>query len=330
MRRTIGSVAVGSIILAVALTGCARGGAGGSDSTAAADFPGGKPIEVIVPFDAGGFTDVLVRIVAEGMSDELGSPVQVINKPGAGGTIGLSQLAAEKPDGLTIGTLNMPSALAYLDESKGLTYTKESFEPIASLASSPTVVAVRADAPWDTFDDLVAAAKADPGQITLAGGTNVTSDDALTVAALENEGVDFNVVTIDTGGADKTVQLLGGQLQVTIGSLGAVQTGLASDQIRLLAVASDEPSPLIPDVPTLTSLGYDIATSGNVTLGAPAGTPQEYIDILSNAVEAASQDPKLVETANAAGYDIIFRNSEETATYWADQEEAATAILNGD
>ncbi|MFJ4029554.1 tripartite tricarboxylate transporter substrate binding protein [Paenarthrobacter sp. NPDC089989] len=326
MRKIIGSVAAGSVILALALTGCARTG-GNSTAQATASFPSGKPIEVIVPYDAGGFTDVLARIVAEGMSNELGSPVQVINKPGAGGTVGLSQLAAEKADGLTIGTLNMPSALAYLDKSKNLTYTTASFKGIAGLATSPTVVAVRADSPWKTFEDLVAAAKASPGHITLAGGTNVTSDDALTVAALEKNGVDFNVVTIDTGGADKTTQLLGGQIQVTVGSLGAVKTGLESKQIRLLAVASEDKSPLIPDVPTLKTLGFDIVTSGNVTLAAPAGTPQEYVDILSRSAEAAAKDPDLVKTANAAGYDILFRDAAETTKYWEDQESAAAEIL---
>lgn len=326
MSKSIGKVAIAAVALSLVASGCAKA-MGPQESAGGDGFPNGDPVEIIVPYDAGGFTDVLTRIVAEGMAADLGSPVQVINTPGAGGSIGLSELSVAKPDGLTIGMFNMPSGLSYLDSSRGLSYTRESFAPVAGLAVSPTVVAVRADAPWQTFADLANAAKADPGQITLAGGTNPTSDDALAVTALEQDGVDFNVITVDTGGADKTTQLLGGQIQVTVGSLGAVQVAVDSDQVRLLAVSSPEPNQLIPDVPTLAELGYDIDTSGNITIAAPAGTPEEAIARLSTAAEKALADPDVVKTANAAGYDIQFRDSADLGAYWEEQEAAAKKIL---
>jgi tripartite-type tricarboxylate transporter receptor subunit TctC len=329
MRRSIGIVAVGIVTLA-AVTGCANLGQGGStgpSSSATSSFPDGEVVEIIVGYDAGGNTDVLTRIVAEGMAAELGSEVQVVNLPGAGGSVGLSELAVSDPDGLTIGTFNIPSALSYIDPTRQLPYDRDSFVPVAGLALSPTVVAVRADAPWKTFKDLVKAAAADPGNIILAGGTNSTSDDALTVTALENDGVDFNVVTIGTGGADKTTQLLGGQLQVTVGSLGSIQVAVQSGQVRLLAQATAERSTLLPDVPTLTELGYDINTSGSVTLAAPADTPQEYIDALDAAIKSALESPELIKTANAAGSDIVYISSAELGKYWDEQEKAAREIL---
>ena len=327
MRNRIGKVAVGTAVAALALTGCANlGNNGGGGDESASTYPE-DVIQIIVPFDAGGVTDVLTRIVAEGVADELGSQVQVVNVPGAGGSIGLSQLSAEKADGYTIGTLNMPSGLSFLDETRALTYDLDSFAPVAGLATSPTVIAVRADSPWETFEDLVDAAAADPGQITLAGGTNITSDDSLTVSALEKEGVDFNVISIDTGGADKTTQLLGGQIQVSVGSLGSISVAVDSGQAKLLAVSTPERSDLIPDVPTLIEEGYDIQTSGNVTFAAPAGTPEEDIQILADAIEKALTDPEIIETAKAAGYEITFRGPQELGDYWNEQLAAAQEIL---
>jgi len=329
MRRTIGAVVVGIVTLA-AVSSCANLGRGGGTAPSASgnsSFPNHKVVQIVVGYDAGGFTDVLTRIVAKRMAAELGSEVQVANVPGAGGSVGLSELAVAHPDGHTIGTFNVPSALSYIDPARRLAYHRDSFVPVAGLALSPTVVAVRADAPWKTFKDLVAAAAADPGSITLAGGTNSTSDDALTVTALEKDGVDFNVVTIDTGGADKTTQLLGGQQQVTVGSLGSVQVAVKSGQVRLLAQATSERSTLLPDVPTFTELGYDINTSGSITLAAPAGTPQEYTAVLDAAIKSALKDPELVKTANAAGADIAYISSDELGKYWKKQEDAAREIL---
>lgn len=203
MHKMIGKAAVGIVAVTLLATGCAR--TGGASPAASSDdaFPDGEVVKVIVPYDAGGVTDVIVRLVAEGMGEELGTTVQVVNKPGAAGSVGLTELSGAKPDGLTIGSFNMPSGFGYLDPSRNLPYTIGSFTPVSGLALSPTVFAVKADSPWQSFMDLVDAAAASPGQITLAGTSTRTSDDALAVAALENSGVDFNVVTIDTGGADK-------------------------------------------------------------------------------------------------------------------------------
>ncbi|GAA1022670.1 hypothetical protein Aple_092380 [Acrocarpospora pleiomorpha] len=327
--RTGRIVAVaGAVAMAVLASGCTNTSAGSGEGNAG--FPAGKTVEVIVPFDAGGFTDVLTRLVATGMSEKLGSQVRVINRPGAGGTIGLTELSAKKPDGYTIGTLNMPSGLTYLDAKRDVTYRLNSFVPVAGLATSPTVIAVRKDSPFDTLQDLIAAAREKPDTISLAGGTNLTSDDTLTVAGLQQAAdVRFNVVTVDTGGADKTTQLLGGQIQVTVGSLGAVQSAYKSGDVRILAVASAEPSTLLPGVPTLASAGYDITTSGAITIAAPAGTPDAVTGALESAIEAALSSPDLASKANAAGYEILFRDRAALATFWSQQEADAEKIIAG-
>lgn len=327
MHKILGKAAVGIVAISLLATGCARAGSTSPSSSEGSSFPNGEVVKVIVPYDAGGVTDVIVRLVAEGMSEELGTTVQVVNKPGASGSVGLTELSGEKPDGLTIGSFNMPSGFGYLDPSRNLPYTIKDFTPISGLALSPTVFAVRADSPWQSFKDLVDAAAANPGQITMAGTSTKTSDDALAVAALESSGIDFNVVTIDTGGADKVTQLLGGQMQVVVGSLGTVQSALASGQVRILGVATAQRSQFIPDVPTLTELGYPVDTSGNVTLAAPAATDPKAVEALEKAVETALKDPDLVKAANAAGYEVAYRGSEELGEYWAQQEAATKKLL---
>lgn len=327
MQKLIGKAAVGILAVSLLATGCARAGGTSPANSADSKFPNGEVVKVIVPYDAGGVTDVIVRLVAKGMSEELGTTVQVVNKPGAAGSVGLTELSGEKPDGLTIGSFNMPSGFGYLDPSRNLPYTIKSFTPISGLALSPTVFAVRADSPWKSFKDLVDAAASTPGKITLAGTSTKTSDDALAVAALESAGVDFNVVTIDTGGADKVTQLLGGQMQVVVGSLGTVQSALASGQARILGVATGERSEFIPDVPTLTELGYEVDTSGNVTLAAPAGTDPKAVEVLEKAVDAALKKPDFIKAANTAGYEVAYRNSKELGEYWSEQETATKKIL---
>lgn len=116
-------------------------------------------------------------------------------------------------------------------------------------------------------------------------------------------------------------------MQVVVGSLGTVKSALASGQVRILGVATAERSEFIPDVPTLTELGYPVDTSGNVTLAAPASADPKAVAALEKAVGAALKDPELIKAANTAGYEIAYRDSKALGEYWSEQESATKKIL---
>ncbi|MFT4030073.1 MAG: tripartite tricarboxylate transporter substrate binding protein [Protaetiibacter sp.] len=289
------------------------------DSTS---FPvAGTPVTLVVPFDAGGLTDTLARLVAPAFEDALGTTVRVENKPGAGGQIGLTELVGEDPDGYTIGFTNLPSGLAYLDPARAATYDFDSFSPIASVALSPTVLAVRADSPYETLQDYVDAAKDTPGVVTLGSGGSGASDDYLASVYLEDEAdVDLNIVTFEGGSSDKVTALLGGSVEAIMGSAGGFLPQVESGQLRLLASATTEPSAILDDVPTFGEEGYDVVSSGTINISGPAGIPDEVIEALSAAIKVATEDPQFTDKLAASGFETHYQSSADLIADWKAQE----------
>ena len=166
---------------------------------AKAAFPeAGKPITFIVPFSAGGSTDIAARTLAPYLEKELGVPVNIVNKPGAGSQIGLTEMTQSKPDGYTIAYANLPGPITiYLNPDRKATFTKKDFAPIAMHLINPGAVAVKADGPYQSMKDLVDAAKANPGGIK-AATTGLLSDDHLAILNVANAaGVKFAIVHFD-------------------------------------------------------------------------------------------------------------------------------------
>jgi len=268
----------------------------------AEDYPN-RPITFTVPFAPGGTSDVTARIAGQKLSDILGQPVIIENKPGAGGSLAAGLVARTAPDGYTI--LLVAAAHAGL----GAYYPKLAFDPIGDftpiiqLTSSPVVVVVNAKSDIHTIQDLVAHAKAQPGKLFFAGGgggptvTNLAAELFKSETKIDVQGVPYK------GSAPALTAVLAGEVQFDFDTLSATLPFVKSGQMRAIAVTTPERSPALPDVPTISETlvpGFN----ANIWTGVlgPKGMSPEIVARLNKAFNAALTAPdarqKLVDIAN--------------------------------
>ena len=250
---------------------------GGSSSAETVDFPGNKQVSLIVPYSAGGASDTVARIYASELEQSLGTSIVVSNVTGASGAIGLEQVRNSNPDGYTIAYMPVEStmlkALGFTDLST------DDFRFIGRAMTIPAAVTVRADAPWDTFEDFVNYAKEHPGEIQV-GNSGTGSIWHIAAASIEKEcGVQFTHVPFD-GAAPAVAALLGGNIQAVTVSPSEVKNNVDSGDFKVLCVLGESRSSVVPDVPTAQELGIDITIQGWGGFAVPKDTPQAVIDIL--------------------------------------------------
>jgi tripartite-type tricarboxylate transporter receptor subunit TctC len=294
----------------------------------AAKFPEpGKNITIIVPYAAGGSTDTGARLLAEGLKKVLDVPVLVANRPGAAQVIGLTEMLRKPADGYTIAYTVMPTAMNnYLDPSRPppTPFTRKDFYPLAVHFFTPQVIAVRTDSKYQTLNDLVEAARAAPGQISI-GDPALTSQAHLMLVLLEEKaGVRFNSVHFN-GGAPAVVAGLGGHTDA-VGSGGADLIGLyRSKEMRVLAAS--EPYAFMPDVKTMKELGYDFFLPGSASIVAQADLPPAIADVYAKAIKAVVTDPAHVKRLHDLGIDAGYRDSAEFSEYWVNLEKTVGPLL---
>ncbi|MCT2581840.1 tripartite tricarboxylate transporter substrate binding protein [Actinophytocola gossypii] len=320
MRRIV------ALVLAVVLTcgGCAalRGSTVGYGDPA--DFPRDQPVTILLPFTAGGSSDLLVRALAPFLAEELGVEVIVENRVGAGGQVAITQLSIAPADGYTIGLTNLPSTLAYLNPDKVASYDRSSFTPLAGVNRFRGMLTVAGDGGWRTMADLVRSAKERPGELTV-GVDGLTGDDHIAALELEHAiGADLKIVPFDSG-SEKLIALVGGEVDLSLGTVPTFEAQLSTGELRALAALDDEPIPGYEDVPTAIDAGYDLVWDSYNVLSAPAGLDPVVADRLESAIEAASAaalaDPAFVDQMEAGGYVFGFRPADEVAGLWADLED---------
>jgi tripartite-type tricarboxylate transporter receptor subunit TctC len=273
-------------------------------SAALAAYPD-KPITMIVGFSAGGATDILARAVAPLMEEKLGARIIVVNRTGAGGEIAFNAIAAAAPDGYTIGLINSPNVLTIPIERK-TNYSIDKFDLLGNVIDDPGAFTVHSGARWKTLGDLIAEAKARPGQITV-GTTGVGSDDHIAMLELERQvGVKFNHIPFK-GGADVRSALIGKQIDVASMNIGeGIQGAKTGSPYRNLGQMSNVRSPVAPDVPTFKELGYDVVVASLRGFAAPKGLPPEVreklVQSLAFAVNDAAFRARAVQMFNPIRY----------------------------
>jgi tripartite-type tricarboxylate transporter receptor subunit TctC len=266
-----------------------------------------KPVKIVVPFAAGGATDVVARLLALKLGEAWGEQVVVENKVGAGGNIGADMVAKSSPDGYTL-LLTSGALLTSPYMYKGqLSFDPlKDFVPITNCASGPQVIAVNAESPFKRLEDLVAFAKAHPRQLTF-GSAGVGSQTHLAGENLAHSaGIDLMHVPYKGESAALT-DLLGGQIQLVTANLGGAVSQIQQGRIRALAVTSTTRVPQLPDVPPASDTLPGFENAGWFGLMAPAGTPREVIDrayrdaariLLSDDFKAALAKQGMVPVAN--------------------------------
>ncbi|MCO4889491.1 tripartite tricarboxylate transporter substrate binding protein [Cupriavidus sp. WGtm5] len=253
---------------------------GGSDA-AAADFPG-KPIRYVVPFAAGGLTDIMARMVGHQLSEEWKKPIVVDNRPGGNANIGAEQVAKAPPDGYTWLAVTLTHASNVTLFPKPPFSMQKDLVPVARIASSPMMVVVPASSPIKSMKDLAAAAQ----QSKLnAGSSGNGTPPHLTLALFESQTRTSFTHVPYKGGAPSMTDLIGGQIDVVFSNFPESLAYVKGGKLRALAVTTRERHPLLPDVPTVAEAGYPELIVENWTgLMMPAGTPRPIVDKVAASV----------------------------------------------
>ena len=284
---------------------------------AAQDYPS-KPITMVVPFPPGGVAEIVGRPLASIMERSLKQPIVLINRPGAGGAVGMASVAKGPADGYTILMgLSSISIFPVSDRINGKQppYELKDFAPIALVTADPTVLVVRADGPYKTVKDFVDAAKANPGKINYSSsGVYGTLHVAMEIFA-DAAGIKLFHVPYQGGGPAVTA-LLGGQVEALASGPAAAIGQIKGGKMRALASWSTERLKLLPEIPTFKELGYDAEFYIWTGIFVPAATPAPIISRLRETVRAAATSPEFAATMEKVSTPVAYLDAPEFAKYW--------------
>ncbi|MCV7173725.1 tripartite tricarboxylate transporter substrate binding protein [Mycobacterium manitobense] len=317
--------AAAALMASLALSGCGRPTESGS---AGDGFPGNKPIELVVSFAPGGAVDTAARLVAPELEKNLGTNVEVVNRPGAGGQIGYTELTGAKADGYTIGATGSPSVVVSpLDPARGATYTRESFQPLGMQVVDPAVVGVAPDSPYESLSSLIDAAKAAPGTIT-ATTTGIQTGEHFAIADMnEVTGAELSPVHFSEGQSQAVAAFLGNHVQVYVGSTSDVIDLVKQNKIRVLGVMDTQRSKFLPDVPTFQESGYDVVSTTARGYSAPAGLPDAVSKKLQEALKSAIEKQEVVTKMTDLGLETRYLDATQYEQLWTEQETTYKELM---
>ncbi|TAJ38562.1 MAG: tripartite tricarboxylate transporter substrate binding protein [Reyranella sp.] len=283
-----------------------------------------RPVQLIVAFAAGGSTDVGARILAAAAEKDLGQTITVVNKGGAGGQIGFTEIARARPDGYTLGFLNLPAVnTIILDPERKAAFNVDSFIPIVNQVLDPGLIWVKGDSPYKSVADLIDAAKKEPGKIR-ACTTGILSDDHLAILMMQEAAkCEFRIVHFDSG-TQQLAGVMGGHVDVAFDNVGSIVKRIESGEARGLAVTDVVRSKFLPNVPCTKELGYTTVISSSTRgVGAPKGTPADIVKVIETAFLKAINSADMKQKMDVAGLALKPMVGAEYAKYYADTQAQA-------
>lgn len=279
-------------------------------TAAFAEYPE-RPIEMIVAYSPGGGTDIAARTLVSFVEKYLGdgATITVVNKPGAGGEIGFTELAKAKPDGYTIGFINTPNILT-IPISRETRYSMDEIQAVANVVYDPGAFNVLPTSPFKNLDELVAYAKENPRAVTY-GTTGIGGDDHLAALDFSRQaGIEMTHVPF-SGSADVRAAVLGGHISMASTNISEVVTLVEEGQLITFGQMGNERWSGAPDVPTFKEQGYDVVMGSDRGIGAPAGIPEEALNALQEAIAKAVKDPEFLEAAAKQNLALNYQNAAE-------------------
>jgi tripartite-type tricarboxylate transporter receptor subunit TctC len=281
----------------------------------------------MVPWSAGGMTDVSSRVTATVLQKPLGQSVNVVNRTGGGGVVGHLALSTARPDGYTIGAVTVEISMLRHMGLTDLSY--ENYTPLALLINNAAAITVRADSPYNTLEDLIAAIRANPGQLKASGTARGGIWDLGRLGFLKACGLSSDALpwVPSQGAAPALQELLAEGVDVVTASLTEVNSLREAGQVKTLAVMAENRLERFPDVPTLKELGYDWSIGGWVSVCAPAELPAEIRDKLIADLKTATQDPEFTTALNNAGSNVELMFGEELKAFMAEQDRVNGELM---
>ena len=292
-------------------------------TVSAQDFPS-RPVTLIVPWPAGGSTDLVMRALATSTEKYLGQPIVIENKPGAAGTLGASAMVNAKPDGYTITQVPITvfryphMAQVGYDPLADLTY-------LIGISGYTFGVVVRSDAPWKTWGEFIAYAKANPGKVSYGTPGANTSLHVTMEDIAQRDGIKWVQVPYK-GNADNMTGLLGGHIQASADATGwgpHVDAG----KMRLLVTWGPQRTKRWPDVPTLKELGYDMTSTSPYGIAGPKGMDPKVAKVLHDAFRKGMEDPGHGQAMEKYDQDLLYMSGEEYAKFARDTFAAEKATM---
>jgi tripartite-type tricarboxylate transporter receptor subunit TctC len=311
--------AAGAFVAALALVA-------GTAARAAGETYPGKPIELVVPFVAGGTTDTIARLIAQRMTDRWGQPAIVLDRPGAGGEVGTNIVAKAAPDGYTLLITTIAFAINAAMRKAPADQLKD-FAPITELASIPLMLVVHPSVPVTNVSEFIAYSKAQPAGLDYA--TSGTGTSTHLAAEMFKTMTGANLVHVPfKGNAEVLTALLGGHVKVYFGLVAATLEHVRSGRLRVLAVTTETRIAALPDVPTIAELGwpgYEI--SSWQAMFAPAGTPKDIIAKISDETSRMLAEPDTRERIRREGADPVGSSPEQFVARIRSEIEKWTKVV---
>ena len=298
-----------------------------TDATAVAQpFPA-RPIRLIVPYPAGGGTDIVARVIGQKLQQSLGQPIIIDNRGGAGGTLGTAVAAKAAPDGYTLVLVPTSHVINPSIYAKLPYDTEKDFAPITMVASAAILMAVNPRVPADSMRAFVEAAKAKPQAIANYGSAGAGTVFHLTGELFKQlSGLPLQHVPY-RGGAPTITALLGGEISLAFETMLALQSHVRAGTVRALAITSPRRSTIMPEVPTTTEAGFpSLVADNSYALFAPRGTPAPILARLHEATVAALGLPEIRDKLREQGAEVVGNSPAELATYVAAEIPKWTAL----
>jgi tripartite-type tricarboxylate transporter receptor subunit TctC len=288
----------------------------------AQDYPN-KPLTMIVPFSAGGRTDVIGRIVGQHLPKHLGKPVAVVNKPGASSVLGSQEVANSRPDGYTLGFFSTSAVTAQYTVPTPINL--KDFELVAIVNADPAALAVQELASWRTLKDLVEHARQNPDRVRI--GMIPGASAQIFAAGFAHAA---NVKMIDVpfkGDAEGAIALAGGHIEVHVAVPVSYKSLVDAKKVRILAVAAESKSPLYGNLPTFRENGVDLVIGAFHGVYVPKGTPSAVVGKLADALEKTMTAPELLDGMKDMGAGVVFLRGDAAKDYLAKQDNTYRTII---
>ncbi len=297
-----------------------------SMSASAAEIPC-DTARLIVPWKAGGGTHVLFSIFEKKIQElDVTPKIKVVTVPGQGGNKGAKEAAKAKPDGCTLFAIHQSAITSYLNGRIDFQY--DGFETVANLTSTPDIVGASASVPFDDFEGFATHARENPGGLK-AGATFGSTSQFIWLLLAEKMGVEFSFVPYD-GTSERMTALLSGAIDLGSLNVASGRKHLESGDLKGFAIAADERSKHLPDMPTLKELGVDLSFALERGIVAPKGTPKEVIDMWAAVFKTAAEDEDLLKQMDEKGTGVSFQGPDDfrawAAGVYGDYEAVAIKI----